>query len=121
MPPAPLPRAAVAAALFAVLAAAPDARSQQPDSIRRDTVPLSPLVVTVGKLPVRAAQVGSAISVVGQDRLEAEPPKFAADVLRTVPGAHIDEAVGPGGPAIVRLRGGEEVFTQVLVDGVQLN
>jgi outer membrane cobalamin receptor len=46
---------------------------------------------------------------------------YAAELLRTTPGAFIDEAAGPGGPTIVRLRGGEEVFTQVLVDGVQVN
>lgn len=112
--------APLAAAL--ALALAPAAlRAQAADTARADTVPLSPLVATASRLPVRAADAGVAVTVVGPDRLRAEPPLLAIDVLRALPGAHIDEAVGPGGPAIVRLRGGEEVFTQILMDGVQVN
>src|SRR5688500_4885837 len=46
---------------------------------------------------------------------------YLSDALRSHSGGHIEESAGPGGPTILRLRGGEEVFTQILLDGVQLN
>lgn len=85
----------------------------------RDTVRIDPVVVTAGRVPVRASETGLALTVVPADEVRQQP--FAMDVLRTLPASHVDEAAGPGGPAIVRLRGGEEVHTQVLVDGVQVN
>jgi len=105
---------------------APLAAQQPPDSARAvvdstAVFPLDPLVVTVSKLPVRASRSGFAVDVVPRARLVAERPTYAADALRQLPGAFIDEAVGPDGPTIVRLRGGEEVFTQILMDGVQVN
>lgn len=103
------------------------------DEPARDTVPrtvsdsaripirLNPVMVTVSKLPVRPSQSGFAVTVLPEPLIRAERPAYAMEALRELPGAFIDEAVGPGGPSIIRLRGGEEVFTQILMDGVQVN
>jgi vitamin B12 transporter len=82
---------------------------------------LEPVFVTGTAVPMSAQRLGLALSVVSASQLTARRPLFAADALRNAPGTFIDEAVGPGGPTIVRLRGGEEVFTQILMDGVQIN
>ncbi len=91
------------------------------DTSRVPVATLAPLVVTVSKVPLPAHRTGFAFSLIGPEQLSLERPMYVTDALRTLPGTYIDEAVGPGGPTIVRLRGGEEVFTQILVDGVQLN
>ena len=99
-------------------------QAQRPDSIAADSMRalrLQPLVVTVSKLPLLSQRSGFSVSVIGARDLRVTKPLYAAEVVRNVPGAHIDEAVGYLGPTIVRLRGGEEVFTQILVDGVQMN
>jgi vitamin B12 transporter len=116
-----MPRATrriVPLAVCLLLLAAVPAAAQQRDSLR-DTVRFDPLVVTAGRVPVRASESGLALTVVPAQAVQRQP--FAMDVLRALPGSHLDEAAGPGGPAIVRLRGGEEVHTQILVDGVQVN
>lgn len=98
--------------------------AQQRDTTATDTArafPLRPLVVTISKLPLLAQGNGFAVSVIRAADLAATRPVYAADALRNTGGAFIDEAVGSGGPTIVRLRGSEETFTQILVDGVQLN
>lgn len=97
---------------------APPDTAQRQDSM---AIPLDPVVVTVSKLPLRPSASGFAVTVVPEVRLRTERPRYAMDALRELPGAFIDEATGPGGPSIVRLRGGEEVFTQILMDGVQVN
>lgn len=84
-------------------------------------IPLDPITVTVSRLPLRHSRSGFAVTVVPAAALRAERPGYAIEALRELPGAFIEEATGPGGPSIIRLRGGEEVFTQVLMDGVQVN
>ncbi len=82
---------------------------------------LSPVIVTGTAVPERAALTGFGLSVIDAADLARKPGLYAADALRELPGATIDEAAGPGGPTIIRLRGGEEVFTQILFDGVRVN
>jgi len=94
-------------------------RATRADSLR--ALPLPPLVVTATQVPVRSDRIGFALSLVPASELRLRSPVYVADALRNVGGAFIDEANGPGGPTIVRLRGGEEVFTQILMDGVQIN
>jgi outer membrane cobalamin receptor len=86
-----------------------------------DTVRVQPLVVSISKVPLQSQRVGFSLTLLTQRELAATRPVYAADALRNYGGAYIDEAVGAGGPAIVRLRAGEEVFTQILMDGVQVN
>ena len=109
------------------LSLAAGAGAQDPDSTERRqdstlaVARLAPLVVTGTAVPLSQRDLGLAATVISTAHLQAMRPMYAADVLRGTPGSHIDEAVGPGGPTIVRLRGGEEVFTQILADGVQIN
>lgn len=60
-------------------------------------------------------------SVIDAAALRAEPARSAVETLRRATSLHIDEANGPLGPTIIRLRGGEETFTQILMDGVPVN
>ena len=112
-------RSAARLAFCILLVPTPAAAQQRDTATMRDTVRFDPLVVTAGKVPVRASESGLALTVVPAEAARRQP--FAMDVLRALPASHLDEAAGPGGPAIVRLRGGEEVHTQVLIDGVQVN
>jgi vitamin B12 transporter len=97
--------------------------AQQPaarDSASRDTArayTLPPLLITASVVPTSKAELGFATSIVERE----EPIAYAARALTLVPGLSIDEGVGPGGPAVIHLRGGEESYTQVLFDGVPIN
>lgn len=105
--------------ILPLLTALPAGAQGRDTAALRDTVRFDPVVVTAGRVPVRASESGLALTVVPGSQAQRQP--FAMEVLRALPASHVDEAAGPGGPAIVRLRGGEEVHTQVLVDGVQVN
>ena len=97
--------------------------AQVRDTTAVDTtrVNLAPIVVTAARVPVRSDRLGFTMSVLDAEALRLRRPASAAEALRGLGGTFIDEANGPGGPAIVRLRGGEEVFTQILIDGVPIN
>src|SRR5687768_12506399 len=102
-------------------------RRQTADSaaqrVRSDSIPrkIAPVIVTGTIVPASRDRLGLAVSVLGSGDLTAEPSFYASDALRKLPGAFIDEAAGPGGPTIVRVRGGEETFTNILIDGVKSN
>lgn len=119
--PTSLRLALLSAGLFLAGGAGRALSAQDRDSTaaRPDTVfPLEALVVTATRLPGAGARLG--LTVTSRTPRPSDSP-YLIEALRTIPGAFVDEAAGPGGPAIVRLRGGEEVFTQILVDGVQIN
>jgi vitamin B12 transporter len=124
------PRLGAILALFVstgpLLAQRPDS-SARVDSSRaraeaRRQGQLLPTVVITGSLSGTSRErLGVAHSVVDRAALRAEPSPAAVDPLRHTTGAYVDEANGPLGPTIIRLRGAEETFTQILVDGVQAN
>ncbi len=105
----------------------PYVHAQVRDTVRVDSagqeqvVLVDSVVVTGARLPLTKRELGFAVSVVSAEALAKKPPLYAIDVLRSGSGGFIDEAAGPGGPSIIRLRGGEEVFTQILLDGVHIN
>ena len=120
----------ISAVLLAPFLAVPPVAAQQRDTttavgdstdVPLPTDVLAAITVTGVLNPAPRNRLGFALSVITPQNLLAEPRLYAADALRLLPGAFIDEANGPGGPTIIRLRGGEEVFTQILMDGVQLN
>jgi vitamin B12 transporter len=114
-------------------ASAESVLAQRPDSLTRaDSIrearrsarqrQLLPAVVVTGSLSGASAEkLGGSRTVIDRAALRAEPSAAAVDPLRRATGVYVDEANGPLGPTIVRLRGGEETFTQILVDGVQAN
>ncbi len=89
------------------------------DSLRPHV--LAPVIVTGTVLPVRQDRFGFGSSVLDQDDLASEPTAYAGAALKRVPGVWLDEGAGSGGPAVLRVRGGEEPYTQVLFDGVPIN
>src|SRR6266850_2460377 len=66
-------------------------------------------------------RIGFSSSVVSTTDDARRPAAAVGQVLRRLPDVFIDEGAGPGGPAVVRIRGGEEPYTKVLWDGVPIN
>ena len=117
--------AASAATLACVLVLAPNrlhAQQAIPNPAPPDTVPQSlEVVVTANRSPTAIQRVGSAITVISAEEIQARNPASFADVLRRVPGVSLTETGGPGGVTSVRLRGNDARHTLVLVDGVRVN
>ncbi len=97
------------------------ARTQEPDTTAVPVATLRPLIVTVSRVALPANEVGFAYSLVTSEDLMIDRPLYSVDAVRKLQGTYIYESNGPGGPTILSLRGGEEVFTQILMDGVKVN
>jgi vitamin B12 transporter len=82
---------------------------------------LSPIVITGTRVPTRSGDLVFAASALTAEGLRREPTPSAAAALSRLTSVSIDEGAGIAGPTVLRLRGGEESFSQVLFDGIPLN
>ncbi|MCP5152079.1 MAG: TonB-dependent receptor [Chromatiales bacterium] len=81
----------------------------------------APVVVSASRLPSTTESTSAVASVVTREAIANRAPASVIEVLRDVPGLHIDQPGGRGGVSSVYLRGADPNFTAVLVDGVKVN
>ncbi len=79
------------------------------------------VVVSATKTPVPISQVTSAVEVITGEELEQKKLKTVADALRLAQGVSVLSNGGPGREATVRIRGGSNTHTLVLIDGAIVN
>jgi vitamin B12 transporter len=108
--------AAAAGLLLARSATAQDAAADSADVVR-----VPPIVVTVSRVEIPAADVASSITVVTREEIEARQLTTVREALMTVPGVSLVRAGGPGGATTVFLRGASSEHALVLLDGIELN
>lgn len=105
------------AALALLLAAAGDSLAQAPQG--RELL-LDPLTVTATRTPRPVSTVGDSVEVFAQDRIELTLPTDFGDLLRQGIGLNMDQTGARGATASIRIRGSENNFTSVLLDGFKL-
>ena len=82
---------------------------------------LPDVLVTASRVPVGAARVGSAITLIDRAEIERRGDLFVSDLLRDVPGVAVNRAGPMGALTQIRLRGAESNHTLVLIDGIEVN
>jgi vitamin B12 transporter len=82
---------------------------------------VSPLVVTATLTPTPIDQVGSSITLITADQIQAQQWRTLPDALSTTPGLNIVQTGGPGGLTSVFIRGANSNHTEVIVDGLDVN
>ena len=95
--------------------------SDEWDELDEDTIELPETVVTANRYVTPLNQVGSALSILDADELEARQIRVVADALRAIPGVAVSRSGGLGALTDVRIRGAENNHTLVLIDGVEAN
>jgi outer membrane cobalamin receptor len=78
-------------------------------------------VVTATVVPTPLSQTTASVTVISRGQIEAQQTVSVTDLLRQVPGLHIDQPGARGSVSSVYLRGGDPNFTLVLIDGVRVN
>lgn len=98
------------------LAVSGQGRAQEVGVPRSETV-----VVTGSRLPSTSATTPVSVTIVTRDEIDAFQPADTVDLLRRISGVHIDQPSGLGGVSSIYVRGAEPNYTQILIDGVQVN
>jgi vitamin B12 transporter len=78
-------------------------------------------VLVTGSRIAGSVQSGASVTVVTREELDRQQPTSVVDVLRHVPGLHIDQKGGRGGVSSVYMRGADPNYTLVLIDGIAVN
>jgi len=78
-------------------------------------------VVSANRRAVPLREVGSSVSVITADELEAQGIFYVEDALRRLAGVQVSTSGGRGGQVAVRLRGEESYRTLVLIDGIRVS
>jgi vitamin B12 transporter len=100
-------------------AQAPVAQAPEDTAKQKRPVVLKEVVVTATRVPVPA--VTAAATVLEGDELRGRGVEYVLDALREVPGATVVQTGSFGGITSLFLRGGNDNFVRVLIDGVPVN
>jgi vitamin B12 transporter len=116
----------VAAAALVLAPFAAEAAESTPPPPKRDVVgPFAEEVVTLSPYELDAVEppwARDTRTAIASAVLPLEGTTMTmVDALRALPGVHIDQPGGPGGRSSLYLRGGEENYSVVLLDGVPVN
>ena len=82
---------------------------------------LAPLSVSAARSPVPVETVGSAVTVITAEQIEALQIRQVDDVLRLVPGLAVSRTGSVGGTSQIRIRGSEANQTLVRIDGIEVS
>jgi vitamin B12 transporter len=92
------------------------------DSEEEDSVPLmDETLVTATRTETPVRELGVSTTVVTEEEIKERQAVDAVDVLRSVPGFTMVRSGSRGGTTSLFLRGGEDNYTKVLIDGVSVN
>ena len=91
------------------------------DTTSSDVQVLEPVVVSATKTPIPLHQVTSAVEVWTEEDLQRRQIKTVVEALRLTQGTAVLQSGGPGGNTNVRIRGGTNSQTLVLIDGAIVN
>jgi len=82
---------------------------------------LEPVVVTATVAPTPLGRTTAPVTIISREQIALQQATDVTELLRQVPGVHIDQAGARGGISSVYVRGSDPNFTVVLIDGVKVN
>ncbi len=92
------------------------------DAAEADSVPImDETVVTATRTETPVKELGVSTTVVTEEEIKERQAVDVLDVLRDVPGFNIVRSGARGTTTSLFVRGGEDNFTKVLIDGVSVN
>lgn len=116
----------IALAVWAMLALTSVSNAETADSSDESDEVASPsateeIVVTASATPHKRSDLTSSLTVVGEREIERSRYDNVSELLRHVPGVHLDQPGSRGGRSSIYLRGLDPNQTVILVDGIRLN
>src|SRR5262245_11887033 len=82
---------------------------------------MEPVVVTATVAPTPLGRTTAPVTVISREQIAAQQVESVTELLRQVPGVHIDQAGARGSVSSVYTRGSDPNFTAVLIDGIKVN
>ncbi|VAX33573.1 hypothetical protein MNBD_NITROSPIRAE01-1411 [hydrothermal vent metagenome] len=86
-----------------------------------EIVVLEPIIVSTSRIPSTLSKTSSSTTLMTREDIVARQAATTVELLRHIPGLHIDQAGARGGVSSVYLRGADPNFTVVMIDGIKVN
>ncbi len=86
-----------------------------------DVLVLEPIVVSASRIPSTLDRTASSTTLMTREDIVARQAANTVELLRHIPGLHIDQRGGRGGGSSVYMRGADPNFTVVMIDGIKVN
>ncbi len=86
-----------------------------------EIVVLEPIIVSTSRIPSTLSMTSSSTTLITREDIVARQAANTVELLRHIPGLHIDQAGARGGVSSVYLRGADPNFTVVIIDGIKVN
>jgi len=83
--------------------------------------PEAPVVFSANRTPTDLSKVGSSVSVITEKEIDGQSKTYLQDYLQQVPGVSITTTGGFGKQTTFRLRGFNQNYIKVLVDGMDIS
>lgn len=83
--------------------------------------PAETVVVTGTRMPIAEDEAGAKVAALDRNQLALMRPVAAADALRFLPGAVVEDQGQRGGLSSLFVRGGDSRYNKVIIDGVSVN
>jgi vitamin B12 transporter len=94
---------------------------QTPTQTESAPYELEPVIVTGTIVPTTLSRTPAQVTVISREQITAQQTASVTEILRQVPGLHIDQPGARGSVSSVYVRGADPNFTVVLIDGVKVN
>ncbi len=95
-------------------------RADAQSALSTEEIYLDPITVTATRTPQKLSDVADSVEVFSLQRIESILPGDVNDFLVEATGGLLAQSGGRGGVATFRLRGSEDNFTSVMLDGFKL-
>lgn len=79
------------------------------------------VVITGSRIPTSVEKLGSSVSVYTSEDIENAKDTSVLQALKHIPGIDVVQSGGPGGNAVVFMRGANSEHSLILLDGIELN
>ncbi|HXV36727.1 MAG TPA: TonB-dependent receptor [Myxococcota bacterium] len=111
----------VALSLIAAIPASALAQGAQPADALPPVHRLEPVVTSASLEPRPLARAPGTLTVISREEIERGHYTSVVDILRHVPGVHVDQPGSRGARASIYTRGLDPNHTLILIDGVRMN
>jgi vitamin B12 transporter len=79
------------------------------------------VIYSANRTPTDAAKTGSSVTVITEQDIQAQSKTYLKDYLEQVTGVNLTQTGSPGGTTGISIRGANQSYVKVLVDGMDLS
>ena len=87
---------------------------------KKEATEMDEMVVTATRTETPIEHIAGSVTIVTREEIENRGQATLSDVLKDIPGIAVTQSGGPGNHTTIRMRGGEDRFVKLLINGMAI-